>query len=38
MAKPVVIVEAAAKAKTLADQLGEEVETILVQAAPAKAS
>lgn len=38
MAKPVVIVEAAAKAKTLADQLGEEVETILVQTAPAKAS
>ena len=38
MAKPVVIVEAAAKAKTLADQLGEEVETILVQAAPAKAT
>jgi DNA topoisomerase-1 len=38
MAKPVVIVEAPAKAKTLADQLGEEVEIILVQAAPAKAS
>ena len=37
MAKPVVIVEAAAKAKTLEDQLGGEVETILVQAAPAKA-
>ncbi|MFA6900031.1 MAG: DNA topoisomerase [Desulfurivibrionaceae bacterium] len=38
MVKPVVIVEAAAKAKTLEDQLGGKVETILVQAAPAKAS
>ncbi|MFH1019037.1 MAG: toprim domain-containing protein, partial [Pseudomonadota bacterium] len=38
MAKSVVIVEAAAKAKTLEDHFGEEVETILVQAAPAKAS
>ena len=38
MAKPVVIVEAAIKAKTLEDQLGGEVETILVQAAPVKAS
>ncbi len=38
MAKSVVIVEAAAKAKTLEDQLGGEVETILVQVAPAKAS
>jgi len=38
MAKPVVVVEAAAKAKTLEDQLGGEVETILVQAAPAKAT
>ncbi|MFA6464851.1 MAG: DNA topoisomerase [Desulfurivibrionaceae bacterium] len=38
MAKPVVIVEAAAKAKTLEEQLGGEVETLLVQAAPAKAS
>lgn len=38
MAKPVVIVEVAAKAKTLEDQLGGEVETILVQAAPAKAT
>lgn len=38
MAKPVVIVEVAAKAKTLEDQLGGEVETILVQAPPATAS
>ena len=38
MAKSVVIVEAAAKAKTLEGQLGGEVEIILVQAAPAKAS
>ncbi len=38
MAKPVVIVEVAAKAKTLEDQLGGEVETILVQAASAKAT
>ncbi|MFA7346457.1 MAG: DNA topoisomerase [Desulfurivibrionaceae bacterium] len=38
MAKSVVIVEAAAKAKALEEQLGGEVETILVQAAPAKAS
>ena len=38
MAKPVVIVEAAAKAKALEDQLGGEVETIVVQAAPARAS
>lgn len=38
MAKPVVIVEAAVKAKTLEDQLGGEVETLLVQAAPARAS
>jgi len=38
MAKPVVIVEAPAKAKTLEDQLGGEVETILLQAAPAKAT
>lgn len=38
MAKSVVIVEAAAKAKTLAEQLGGEVEIILVQAAPARAS
>lgn len=38
MAKSVVIVEAAAKAKTLEDQFGGEVETILVQAAPAKAT
>ena len=38
MAKSVVIVESAAKAKTLEAQLGGEVDTILVQAAPAKAS
>jgi len=38
MAKSVVIVEAAGKAKALEEQLGGEVETILVQAAPAKAS
>jgi DNA topoisomerase-1 len=38
MAKSVVIVEAAAKAKTLEDQFGGEVETILVQAAPVKAT
>lgn len=38
MAKSVVIVEAAAKAKTLEDQFGAEIETILVQSAPAKAS
>ena len=38
MAKPVVIVEVAAKAKTLEDQLGGEVEILLVQAAPAKAT
>ncbi len=38
MAKPVVIVEVAAKAKTLEDQLGGEVETILLQAAPVKAA
>ncbi|MCX5864209.1 MAG: toprim domain-containing protein, partial [Deltaproteobacteria bacterium] len=38
MAKPVVIVEVATKAKTLEDQLGGEVETILVQAAPATAT
>ncbi|MBU3936271.1 MAG: hypothetical protein KKD53_01955, partial [Proteobacteria bacterium] len=38
MAKSVVIVEAAAKAKTLEDQFGAEVETILVQTAPVKAS
>ncbi|MDP2757820.1 MAG: DNA topoisomerase [Desulfurivibrionaceae bacterium] len=38
MAKSVVIVESPAKAKTLEEQLGGEVETILVQAAPAKAS
>lgn len=38
MAKSVVIVEAAAKAKTLEDQFGAEVEAILVQSAPVKAS
>ncbi|OGQ87849.1 MAG: hypothetical protein A2512_06745 [Deltaproteobacteria bacterium RIFOXYD12_FULL_56_24] len=38
MAKPIVIVEALAKGKTLEDQLGGEVETLLVQVAPAKAS
>jgi len=38
MAKPVVIVESLAKARALEDQLGGEVETILVQAAPVKAS
>lgn len=37
MAKPVIIVEAAAKTKTLEDQLGGAVETILVQGAPVRA-
>ncbi|HCC55050.1 MAG TPA: hypothetical protein DEQ20_09055 [Desulfobulbaceae bacterium] len=36
MTKPIIIVEAAAKAKTLEDQFGGEVETILVQTAPVK--
>ncbi|HIJ90231.1 MAG: DNA topoisomerase [Desulfobulbaceae bacterium] len=38
MANPVVIVEAAAKAKTLEDQFGGEIDILLVQAPPAKAS
>ncbi|MDG4474779.1 DNA topoisomerase [Thiovibrio frasassiensis] len=38
MAKSVVIVESAAKAETLAEQLGGEVEPILVLAAPARAT
>ncbi|MGV1099860.1 DNA topoisomerase [Thiovibrio sp. JS02] len=38
MAKSVVIVETAAKAKTLEDQLGEEVEAILIQSPPARVS
>lgn len=38
MANTVVIVETAAKAECLAQQLGGEVETILVQAAPVKAA
>jgi len=38
MAKSVVIVETAAKAKTLKDQLGDEVDVILVQSVPVKVS
>ncbi|MFA7383996.1 MAG: DNA topoisomerase [Desulfurivibrionaceae bacterium] len=38
MVKPVVIVEALVKTKTLEDQLGGEVEIFLVQAAPVKAA